>query len=120
MKLELFKKLLKETVKDALREVLDEELNSSSPKTGIETFKPKPLKENTNPLPSSHSDVINSILQETSKSINKEEWTTIANYGSDNVSSLGMGLTNITNTMSEGSALPSGELSLDQISKFLK
>jgi hypothetical protein len=118
MKLEKFKQIIKEAVKEAMVEALLEIKITPT----VDSNKVKKIMENMNietPQVNISSNPIMDVLNITKKTMTNNDYQSIGNFNSSDVAAPfnpGAGV----NTVAEGSALPSGEVNMDQIMSLLK
>lgn len=122
MNLEKFKQFIKNTVKEAVKEAINESLTGVSTNLKVDGKKVKNIMESMNietPQVNISSNPLLDILNTTAKQMTNEDYKTIGNFNSSDIQvpfNPGMGV----NTIAEGSALPSGEVSMDQIMNILQ
>jgi hypothetical protein len=121
MNLEKFKLLIKNTVKEAVKEAINESFSETKITPKANSSKVKSIMESMNietPQVNISSNPILDILNTTAKQMTKEDYKTIGNFNSSDISipfNPGVGV----NTVAEGSSLPSGEVNMDQIMNLL-
>jgi hypothetical protein len=127
-----FKKLIKEAVREVIaddfKEIIKESLieilstyndtPKKSPQVSIKEHMIPQINLNSSPKFQSTGDPIKDILNETAKSFDNKDWKNFSNYTTDSAHNFNPGVN--TNTISEGSSLPPGEVSLDQIMGLIK
>ena len=116
MKTSQFKKIIKEAVREAVREELVDLFTSQKVQESKESNLWKEAHKTTTPSPSTRESYMN-VLNETKMNMTGNDFKTISMNTSNIEQSLvvppGM------NTVGEGSALPQGEVSMDQIMGIL-
>jgi hypothetical protein len=107
MKTDILKKLIKEAVREAIQEEIKDILLEAvrSPKTVV--------NENANPIPYSTTTHINPDIKRNLRAMIGGEFDTTISANSSHVQSVYSPPP--VNTVGEGSSLPGGEVSLDQI-----
>jgi hypothetical protein len=111
----------KEIIKESLIEILSTHTNNTpkkSPQVSIKEHMISPINLNSSPKFQSTGDPIKDILNETAKSFGNSDWKNFSNHTTDSLNNFNPGVN--VNTATEGSSLPAGEVSLDQIMGLIK